>query len=380
MHAHSSVALQPDHATHTRYGIASLHIPGFSSWVREQLEPAQPDIAIIADDRIYCCSQPLLRQGCLPGMPLQLARNRFPYASFYPHDPQLDSATWEDVLHLLHSIAPNLTALRPGWAFMIPGDISGLERLAGSLHASVGIARTPMVAMLAALDSPPGTLRRVEPASGTSFLRDVPLHHLVTLGFARESIERLQLLDIMTPGDAAGLTRRELHAHLGEDGLRLFDILHLERSSYDVPPFDPPPSISAEYQFAHSARTYTELQHAVEDLLCRLVTELGGRQTQLLTIRLAGRHHVRERVIRRVLKSPTADLVQLRSICEMLLLRMISPDEVISTVAIDLGALIVPGEEVATTAEAPLLHETINVISRPFPGRMLRVVLGGAIR
>jgi nucleotidyltransferase/DNA polymerase involved in DNA repair len=237
-----------------------------------------------------------------------------------------------------------------------------------------------MVAMLAALDTPPGTLRHIESASGTSFLREVPLHHLMALGFAPATIERLQQLSIATPGDAATLTRRELHAQLGEDGLRLFDILHLERSSTTIPLFVPPPSIIAEHRFEFPARTFTELQHAVENLLCRLVTELGGRQTQLLTIRLAGRHHVRERVIRRVLKSPTADPVQLRTICEMLLLRMISPDEVINTLAIDLGAVVMPGMEEAGATAVPLLHEAINVISRPFPGRTLRGVIGGSIR
>jgi hypothetical protein len=335
-----------------------------------------------------------------------IARALFPDATFHPHDPHLDGAVWEDILYLLADISPRLRSLAPGWALLDPFDLPALAALNRTLRGQIGtaaisIAAPRFTAMLAALQAAPGEAIALSARDVARFQGRVPIAHLAAFGFGEEIIERLQLFGLTSIGRLMGLTRRHLNVQFGSAGAELYDLLHPKGAEPPIPLFQPPPTVSAEYEFELPAIEPAELLPALDHLLTVLAERLGALHAQLLTLRLTGGGPEGTRAARRLLKAPTARRDHLRVVAETMLAELMrrdrttsdvgrreseageetdltepAPPEPVSAIRVELGGLVQRGGMQGGLFEhRPAVYETVKTVHRRFPGRLLRAVI-----
>jgi hypothetical protein len=86
--------------------IACFYLADYPAWVRRQMAPGEPYIAVHADGRIIARSHDLRTDGLRIGESLERAQLLFPHGVYYRHDPQLDAATSPVVRARLGADAP----------------------------------------------------------------------------------------------------------------------------------------------------------------------------------------------------------------------------------------------------------------------------------
>lgn len=384
--------------------LTSLHLAAYPCWVREWMAygrgPAgrsharsgTPPIAIydVAHNGaayIIAASESLRGRGLLIGESLDRARTLFSDASFHQHDPALEGAVWEDILYLLADISPRLRSLAPGWALLDPFDMPALLALNRTLRARIGVASRSLAAprftaMLAALEAAPGGAVTVGPRDAKRFHDRTSILHLASFGFDGEIIERLRLFGLTSIGRLMPLTRRHLVVQFGSVGAALYDLLHPKGSEPPVPLFQPPPAISAEYDFELPAVEPAELLPVLDHLLMELTERLGLLHAQLLTLRLTGGGAEGIRSARRLLKVPTARRDHLRVVAQTILAEIMRPGnpdgepEPVETMRIELGGLVErSGMQGGLFEHRPAVYEAVKSIHRRFPGRLVRAVI-----
>lgn len=371
--------------------VACFTLRDFPAWIRGELSPRHTLIGIHQKGRIVSASAALRRAGLRTEEHLERARALFPEGRFYPRDPALEEAMWEDLLLLLNSIAPHLKSLRPGWALLQPWDINAFKSLGASLHAGMGVAHAPSTAMIAALQAEPGGIVEVPERSTTEFLARSPVALLVDLGFAEETVERLTLFGLITVGAVEHLSRRHLQAQFGEsEGGGLFRFLHPDTDVADraIPLYQPPPVIKVSHRFEGPAEEPGEVAPLLRELIRQGSLQLGGLLVQRLTVRLHrdnplqnSRHDndpsaERERRASRVLKAPTAQPRAILTNAEILLRSLLSAGYSVSKIDLELGALVQP-----TVIQGDLffnrndLYEAVKQIHRRYPNVLFRAVI-----
>jgi hypothetical protein len=280
--------------------IAALYLADFPAWVRAQMAPGEPSIAVHADGRIIARTHDLRADGLRLGESLERAQSLFPHGNYYPHDPALDGAIWEDVLYLIADVAPQLESVAPGCALATPWDEAALLELARTLGARIGFAPRRTIARIAALQAEPGGVRRVEAATTRAFLDKTTVRHLREFGVELEMLERLELFGLYTIGRVGRLERRHLDAQFGDAGVALYRLLHPEGEEPPVAMFQPPPSVSASFDFEYSVNEPGELLPVLDLLVDQSLERLGALRAQLLTLRLHGEGEDGVRLMRRV--------------------------------------------------------------------------------
>lgn len=299
--------------------LASFYIADFPAWVRSQLAPGEPYIAVHADGRIIARTHDLRVDGLQIGETLERAQSLFPHGSYYKHEPSLDGAIWEDVLYLIADTAPQLDPMVPGWAIATPWDEAAFLELGRTLGARIGIAPRRYIARMAAQQAEPGGMRRVDPGTERAFLDKATVRHLRELGVELDLIERLELFGLYTVGRVTRLERRHLQAQFGDAGEVLYHLLHPEGDEPEVPMFVPPPSVSASFDYDMAVSEPADLVPVLRMLVTQTVEQIPALRAQLLTLRLHGEGEDGVRLTRRVLKAPTARPDHIRVIAERLL-------------------------------------------------------------
>jgi nucleotidyltransferase/DNA polymerase involved in DNA repair len=262
---------------------------------------------------------------------------------------------------------------------MHPWDEETLESLARSLAGRVGVAPRRFSARMGALQAGIGSVRHVQPEGVRAFLEKTSVRNLKEVGFELDLIERLELFGLYTLGRVARLESRHLKAQFGETGERLHRLLHPEEEEPPIPLFQPPPSVSADYDFEFPSAEPAELLPVLDHLLEEAIVRLGERRAQLLTIRLQGSGEDGVRLMRRVLKSPTARFAHLRVIAGRLLDDMVDGEAPVDTMTLELGGLARPGVmQGGLFSDRPAVYESVRALHQRFPGRIFRAVITDA--
>jgi hypothetical protein len=342
------------------------------------MAPGEPYIAVHADGRIIARTSDLRGDGLRIGETLERAQSLFPHGNYYKHDPGLDGAIWEDVLYLIADVAPQLEAVTPGTAIATPWDEAAFLELARTLDARVGIAPRRYVARIAALQAEPGGIRRVESATTRPFLEKSSVRHLRDLGVEIDLIERLELFGLYTVGRVVRLERRHLDAQFAAAGVELFRMLHPEGEEPPVPMFQPPPSVSSGFDYDLPVSEPRDLLPVLDLLVDQVVEQLGPLRAQLLTLRLHGEGEEGVRLMRRVLKAPTARVSHLRVIAKRLLEEMLD-GETIDAITLELGGLVqAEAVQGGLFADRPAVYDSVRALHQRFPGRVFRAVITDA--
>lgn len=409
--------------------LACFYIPDFAAWALAQRwcdgNPAA-ELAVCARGRVLSCT-PALRRTVTPGDPVDRARRLAPNAQFLLRDVAVEQALWDHLLFQLYELTPQVQAIAdplasagrrpprrhatadgdlfgthddttatkpcPGlwdngaWTWLEGPDRAGLEGLARELGARVGVAGGRSWALLAAAYADPGSLTTVPDHMVAAFLRQAPVELLSTLRFAADLIERLQLFGMRAVGHATHLTRRQLQAQFGTEGVRLFELLHPPAVEPPVATFDPR-VLRAGYDFEWPVFEPAQLQPVLHHLLAQLATRLDGRSARHLEVRLHGRDP-HDRSANRILKEPTRRLDVLRTAADNLLLTALTAAALTTVAAqraptgrsvhrlsVTLSGLThLPGRQAQLfTRRTDLLPALVRVMDTRFPGKLLRPV------
>ncbi|HJP30455.1 MAG TPA: hypothetical protein QGF95_07865 [Candidatus Latescibacteria bacterium] len=408
--------------------LACFHIPHFAAWALAQrwsdaTAPGEvaPAIVACAHGRVLATT-PALRGTLAVGDPVDRARRMAPGAQFLLRDPSVERALWDHVLFRLYDLTPQVqpvpdplaACLNPGrrkrsgsgflyespatglwdngaWAMLQGPDHGRLQNSATDLGACVGVSSARSWSMLAATyaaaGSKSGTHGSITTVPGhmiAPFLRQAPVTLLETLRFDPDLVERLQLFGMRAIHHAIHVTRRQLQAQFGTEGVRLYELLHPAVTEAPVAPFDPC-ILDTSHDFDWPVFEPGELQPVLHHLLAQLITRLDGRSARHLEIVLHGRSATRRRA-NRILKEPTARFDVLRTAADTLLhlaltgdptkSRQVPSGRSVKRLSITFSGLTeLPGRQARLFAErTDLLPGLVRAMESRFPGKLTRPV------
>jgi hypothetical protein len=430
--------------------LACFHIPHFAAWaLAQRWRDANPTsgrddaLAACAHGRVLACT-PDLRATIAIGDPVDRARRLAPHAQFLLRDPAVEKALWDHVLFRLYDLTPQVQPVpdpltnslvtkksgtkrgqgrRSGsgflyeasatglwdngaWAMLQGPDHNQLPTLAADLGACVGVSSARPWALLAAAYSGLSGSKTGSPGSKTGlsssktgsvtnvpghmispFLRQAPVALLETLRFDADLIERLGLFGMRAVHHAIHLTRRQLQAQFGQEGVRLFELLHPVSTEPPVAHFDPC-VLHTSHDFDWPVFEPGELQPVLHHLLAQLVTRLDGRCARHIEIALHGRR-AHDRTASRILKEPTTRFDVLRHAADTLLQMALTgtagdhtgrrqppAGRSVSRLSITCSGLTeLPGRQTQLFAQrTDLLPALVRTMDSRFPGKLTRPV------
>jgi DNA polymerase-4 len=171
--------------------------------------------------------------GIHSAMPLRTAAALCPTAAFLPVDGTKYQAVSRDVMAILRRFTPQVEPISIDEAFLDVTGSAGLfgdgptigrrirEAIADELHltASVGVARTKLVAKVASDLRKPDALVVVAPGTEAAFLAPLPITRL--WGVGERTAQALREFGVTTIGDLAGLDPDLLGRRFGKMGVAL---------------------------------------------------------------------------------------------------------------------------------------------------------------
>ncbi len=357
--------------------IACFLIVDFPAWARQRFGSAWPQLGVYGEGQQVVAASPALREaGLRPGESLARAKALYPEASFYPRDPALEAAVWEEVLERLHGISPHLLGWKPGWAWLAPEDREGLRALTRTLGAQTGIAARRLWAGLAALHAgESATLDLSEPAA-RQLHAQASCRCLSAFDVDEELLERLELFGLSTLGRLAGLTRKQLAAQFGTEGEALFQLLHPPQPEPPLPLFQPLPVVGVSCDFESPALEPAEVEPALLSLVQRAVEDLGDLHAQRVALRLEGRRGRRAGIARRVLRAPSARPSVFWNAARTLLYSLLSGETALERMSLELGGLSAPKlRQGKFSFTRPAVYEAVRGMQQRFPGSLRRARL-----
>jgi protein ImuB len=176
--------------------------------------------------------------GAAPGQPLRQALLRAPQAVCRPATSQHDQRAVADLITLLQTFSPRmaLAATRPDTSIeldlgrsTLPQAMALAERIGAAIRAqlgllpALGLARTRVVARVAAATAGAGVAVVVPPGREAGFLSRLPITMLPIDG---EVAQRLNLLGLRTIGAVAALPLDAMEAQFGAYGQILYRLVN----------------------------------------------------------------------------------------------------------------------------------------------------------
>jgi DNA polymerase-4 len=250
---------------------------------------------------VFACSAETARLGVTPGMPLRQAHHLCPEAIFIPLNKDRYLQAFDEVLNVLDCFSPAVEISDLGKAFL---DGSGLESLFGPpeelcqqiasrvlyhtrFQSQIGVASNKFMAEVAATMASITQPCIVKPGKEGPFLEPLPAK---LLAISDETKRRLDLLGLRTMGQVASLTLDALASQFGEEGIRVYSLVHPSVGRRDEPPLTPRPRqvvLGQEISCEFPLETLESLLIAMDKPLGKMIATLKSRQQVCGEIRLS---------------------------------------------------------------------------------------------
>ena len=358
--------------------IGALHLPDFPAWVHEQVEDRRRMI-VHDHDHVVARSRALAREGLEVGVPLDRAEELYgdeEEVCFRERDPQLEQIFWEDVRTQVYRTTPRVLPLRPGWMLFEPPSGETLQTLADQFGAQVGAAPERPVARLAALEATPGRVMAIEPDEVQRFLRRVDVDRLEALGFEAECVNRLTLFGLETADQVRTLSERHLEAQFGNQGRQLYRFFHPEQAEERIPHYQPPASVSEQFDFDRSAEEPGELLPVLEHLTEEAVGRLERRTCRRVSVRLYPPDASSPIGMTRLLKEPTARQEAIWNGAKLQLKSLLRTRRSVRRIEIELGGLHPASRTQGRLfAERGSVRKVLQSVLQRFPNRIFQPVV-----
>ena len=239
-------------------------------------------------------------RGLHSAMPSVRARRLCPDAVFVPPDFESYRAYSNRFREILLAHTPVVEPIALDEAFL---DVGGATLLFGSppeiagriraqvsgelgLTASVGVARTKLVAKLASTQAKPDGMIHVRSEGTLAFVHPLPVGAL--WGVGEKTAETLQRLGIRTVGELARTPEAILDRVLGEGHARALHRLSNGEDGRSVVPFEAPKSVSNEETYPADLDDPDEIRKQLLALSHRVAERLraDGYRARTVTVKL----------------------------------------------------------------------------------------------
>jgi hypothetical protein len=291
-------------------------------------------------------------------------------------DIRIERACWEGVLREIHTLTPFIEGHEPPFAYFTGCSFSEARALAVRLSAQIGEGEHRAVARLAAIRSAQGHVLQIRSRRWTAFLRRFDVERLAELGFSEDMLEQLSLFGYATLDGASRLSARQMQAQFGEEGLRLYAMLHPEPGER-IPLYVPPPYIEVWHEYDEPVDAEPAmLEPVLASVIGRAAGKLGALRCQRLRVGIEAEKAAEPRWSERVLSSPHGDAGSLLSLAKPLLESLLEPGVSIDRLVVQLGSLRSPSfHQRGLFDERPAVLGAVRNVHRRYPGFIRRAVL-----
>ena len=355
--------------------VGSLYIPSFSAGAVLQAEGRGTPLAVLASGGIIATCRAGHRSGIEPGMSGERAKSLCPNVRLRIRSADLEEAVWEEVVHSVNAITPFIETTGPPILYFKPDDLPAARSLVETLSVRGGVASHRPAAQLAALRAAPGNTLVLSPRNLGGFLDRFAVERLVEIGFEEDSVELLRHFGYTNLGAAKQLSLRHLKAQFGDDGERLFGMLHPEHEP-PISLFREPRTIRQDYDFEDPCREPGQILPVLEHLVARAAEALKPEYCQRLRLAATGYRNRSKTMASHILPEPIGSLAGLLRASVRLLHTMLSPDLEMESLALELGALRhVKSTQISLFRERPSVFSAVRAVHRRFPEMVRRAVV-----
>jgi nucleotidyltransferase/DNA polymerase involved in DNA repair len=247
------------------------------------------------EGRVFAASEEALAAGIQPGLPAYQARQLLPEVLILPADEHDYHTRHSAVESILRNYSSRIETVDLGewWLELdVPGDEHALVRevhtaahRACGLAVRVGLANGKFTAQQAARVDAPWFV--IPPGADAQFLAPLPI--TVLPHFPGEFIRRLELLDLHTLGDLAGLSRAAMLGQFGP-AMGVWHDLARGRDARPLRPDVPPLRIVRGKLLSEPTANREVVWHVIRRLCQRMSRELEkhGYQAEALKLSLQG--------------------------------------------------------------------------------------------
>lgn len=335
---------------------------------------ASANVIVVVRDRV-AARTPALRDIGIPlGESIDRARAMAPDAVVVERRPALEQAVWDEVLDRCFMITPYLQSLRPGMFMASFDDRRAFQHILDDVQGQGGVAETRTAALLGAVRARPGRMLDVPMDDLARFLAAWPVELLAELDVETSTIERMQLFGLGSIGSLRMLTRRQLHAQFGDDGLRVHDLLSTLSVRDVVPLYEPPPVIEEDVHFEDPQREPGVVETHLLLALDRAYARLGRLRCNVVEVRSRDRSQAVVIRAQRILRRPAETLSELRTTATILLRDIIGPQRYCSSIGIALkGLQPARVDQLALFAPRPSADDVARAVLRRYPDGVSRI-------
>jgi len=263
--------------------MAALFEP-FPLWLAVWETPTLEGIPLVSlhQGRVVHASRQAKKLGIAVGSSLATALIKAPDLEAVEATSPYLTASWERLVEEVSGLSLVLESPMQGWLLM-DLELIDAAQLAESYKVRVGLAESVEVAIIAALISSPGRVRRVEVERQELLIDALPLYILKGLGLSAGVQERLSWLGIKQVGQLRAWKKPQVLAYLGPEGKGLLPYLFGPYRT-QLGRYAPAPCISAQLAFDEPVTEPHMLHPAVDQLVEKLVALLDGRAASRLSV------------------------------------------------------------------------------------------------
>ncbi len=339
-------------------------------WETPSLE-AVP-LASVHKGRVVHTSKTAKQLGVTAGSSLATALTKAPDLEAVEVASPYLAASWERIVEELSGLTCVLESPSQGRVLMElePPDAA---QLAESYRVRVGLAESVEIAVIAALISSPGRVRRIETDRQELLVGALPLYVLKGLGLSAGTLERLTWLGIEQVGQLRAWKKPQVTAYLGPEGKGLLPYLFGPYRT-QLGRYTPAPRLSAQLVFDDPVVEPHQLHPALEKLGSQVFVKLGNRAASRLTV--VALCQGLELKATRMSKTP------LRHAGEIIRLALLTLDDThapplgIDALTLELSGISRPAKQGALWPRKERLEQAVATVEARFPSAILKLSQG----
>ena len=352
--------------------IASIHVPDLPALALQMALGTRKQLLVFSAGRIVAPYE-------LAGMTVERAKTLRPYACPLTRQPSLEKTAWDHIVESVFDFTPYLSEVCLGRLFCEADNMTALRTLIGATHARVGLAHTRTMALLASLAAKPGGIVTVDNDDIPLFLDELPvsaLTELTELELDSSFVQRLNLFGLGTVGRIRRLTRTQLHAQFGEQGVKVHQLLHSLTDRTPLPLYVPAPDVKITVQSYEPSREPGTLEAMLQEALAQAMVQLGNQRCGRVEIALLDSADNTTGCISRVLRAATTDPRHLLAQTTIMLHTLLPNVADVSALQLRLLSLsLTPPTQTLLFKQRPSSSDVNASVARRFPQAVKRVTV-----
>ncbi len=350
--------------------MAALFEP-FPLWLSLWETPSLGAVPLVSvhKGRVVHASKTAKKLGVTTGSSLATALTKAPDLEVVEAASPYLAASWERIVEELSGLTCVLESPSQGRVLM-ELEPSDAAQLAESYRVRVGLADSVEIAVIAALISSPGRVRRIETDRQELLVGALPLYVLKGLGLSAGTLERLTWLGIEQVGQLTAWKKPQVTAYLGPEGKGLLPYLFGPYRT-QLGRYTPALRLCAQLVFDDPVSEPYELQQAISRLALQLSVSLDHRAASRLTV--VALSHGLELKATRMSKTPLRHAGEITRLALLVLENTHAPPLGIDALTLELSGLSRPAKQGALWPHKERLEQAVATVEARYPGAILKL-------